>query len=395
MPRPPVAAIAHSVAARTYGRAASTRASGPPALNSCHFVATPADDRHVGNPTRRWSQPTREELPRRRVRARHLQHRVDRDVERSDECEQHDTRQDRRRRASAGLRLALEPQQQRPGRDDDRGRPDQCTEKWQQGPEAAADQQRDQQHQEHFFFGSGYTPTSRAMRMAMNSCPAIPSSVAAVRARGERHDVAEPRRRQRAEAEVQQVDQLQGFGRAAIREGLRDRAIDDGVEEAPQNSDHQVRGGGAPQPIRRQHLPIEHVAQQQYDGRCIHGCVEPQSQVEQRGIAGVERQPAKCQRGHCQGQHDDERKHRSPDRCNRGEHHQGADQVAHRDAAALAFDEGSERDERQQRDEQIEAAPEEHSAQDVPRGPDRGRIRAAPPVRAREARSCRPAQDAD
>ena len=200
----------------------------------------------------------------------------------------------------------------------------------------------------------------------MNSCPAIPSSVAAVRAT----DVSGTMSPNPVVVSVPKLKysrsiSCSGFGRAAIGEGLRDRAIDDGVEEAPQNSDHQVRGGGAPQPIRRQHLPIEDVAQQQHDGRCIHGCVEPQRQVEQRGIAAVERQPAKRQRGHCQGQHDDERKDRSPDRCNRGEHDQGADQVADRDAAALRFDEGRERDERQQRDEQIEAAPEEHSAQDV------------------------------
>ena len=85
-------------------------------------------------------------------------------------------------------------------------------------------------------------------------------------------------------------------GLAAHQEGLLLLQLHQRVQKAPQDADHQVGRGRAPQPVAVHDLGTEHVAQQQHDDRDIDQRVQQQRPVEQRGTSVFQGREAQSDR---------------------------------------------------------------------------------------------------
>ena len=106
-----------------------------------------ADDRNALDPDRRHRNPDLGDLDVRQPRGL-LHDRRYRDGERRDDDHEQQRGHRCRGQAAPAPQRALQPQQQRPGRDDDHRRPYQGGQERPQDPQRAADQQQDQEHAE-------------------------------------------------------------------------------------------------------------------------------------------------------------------------------------------------------------------------------------------------------
>ena len=127
-----------------------------------------ADDRNALDPDRRHRNPDLGDLDVRQPRG--LSHdRRYRDGERRDDDQEQQRGHRRRGQAAPAPQRALQPQQQRPGRDDDHRRPDQGGQERTQDPQRAADQQHDQEYAEddsHQIAGARSADSSKALNLA-------------------------------------------------------------------------------------------------------------------------------------------------------------------------------------------------------------------------------------